>query len=339
MTCFPPLPFERMNEADVREEVIAPLIRELGYRTGTDFDVIREQGLRYPRQYLGRKNASRDPELRGKADYILEVSRRVRWVIEAKAPSAELGSNDFEQAWSYANHPEVRAVYFVVCNGLRTLVFSTSFGPNVPAILDIGYSDFSTGLSEITNILGPASIERDFPDLSMQLSPPLGPGLRSIARIASGVIRYLQSSVNNPALRQLQTFVMDGSLERDEAGCLTAYLKTHAPVREIQEFNESLGFDGFELKSADTVLSVDPLRPTVFTYQASLTFPQGTPLLDITSWKRVVLPIALHCHIEATASGALIGTEFSGIFSSVLSYESVLTERILLDGDFKLRVS
>ena len=64
------------------------------------------RGFAIPVSYLGRKDPSRDPELRGKADYILEVRRRVRWVLEAKAPGVELGENDYEQAWSYANHPE-----------------------------------------------------------------------------------------------------------------------------------------------------------------------------------------------------------------------------------------
>ncbi len=140
MPDFPALPFDRMNEADVREEVISPLIRSLGYRTGTENNVVREQGLRYPRQYLGRKDPARDPGLRGKADYILEVKGRVRWVIEAKAPGVELGPNDSEQAWSYANHPEVRAVYYALCNGWQLSIYSTSHGPNSGALLKIDYS-------------------------------------------------------------------------------------------------------------------------------------------------------------------------------------------------------
>lgn len=53
---FPDYNFEELNETDVREEIIAPLLRELGYRSGTENDVIREQLLKYPRSYLGRKS-------------------------------------------------------------------------------------------------------------------------------------------------------------------------------------------------------------------------------------------------------------------------------------------
>ena len=59
----------------------------------------------------------KDPLLRGKADYILEASGKVRWVIEAKAPDVQIDIDAIEQAWSYASHAEIRAVYFVLSNG------------------------------------------------------------------------------------------------------------------------------------------------------------------------------------------------------------------------------
>src|SRR5262245_61612627 len=122
------LPFERLNETDVREEVIAPLLKSLGYQSGTQNDIIREQNLRYPRVFLGRKKGN-DPPLRGKADYILEVQGRLRWVVEAKPPSSPLGLEEIEQAWTYASHPEIRALYFVVCNGRSLSVYQTANGP------------------------------------------------------------------------------------------------------------------------------------------------------------------------------------------------------------------
>jgi len=71
---------ENLNETDVREQILAPLIRKLGYKSGTENNVIREQFLKYPKLSLGRKN-QKDPLLRGKADYILEAYRKVNWVM------------------------------------------------------------------------------------------------------------------------------------------------------------------------------------------------------------------------------------------------------------------
>jgi hypothetical protein len=75
-----PLKFDELSETNVREEVITAFLRALGYRSGTENNVIREQLLRYARALLGRKNPPKDPPLRGKADDILEVHGAVRWV-------------------------------------------------------------------------------------------------------------------------------------------------------------------------------------------------------------------------------------------------------------------
>jgi hypothetical protein len=105
------------GEADVREEIITPLLHRLGYKAGSRANIIREQPLRYPKEYLGHKKPRRDPPLRGRADYILDVDGLVRWTIEAKAPNALISVDDIEQAYSYARHPEVRAVFFAIING------------------------------------------------------------------------------------------------------------------------------------------------------------------------------------------------------------------------------
>ncbi len=163
---FEPLKFEELNETDIREEVLAPLVRTLGYRSGTSHNVIREQSLRYPRAFLGRKDVKKDPLLRGKADYILEANGKVRWVIEAKAPDVEINIDSIEQAWSYANHAEVRAVYFVLSNGKILQIFQTNQGPNSGPIFSVTYEALEQKLSNIKNILSPEAILRDHPEIA-----------------------------------------------------------------------------------------------------------------------------------------------------------------------------
>jgi hypothetical protein len=41
--------FDTMNETDVRETIVRPLIQRLGYRHGTDANIITEKTLRYER--------------------------------------------------------------------------------------------------------------------------------------------------------------------------------------------------------------------------------------------------------------------------------------------------
>lgn len=316
MPTFPQLAFDQLNEADVREEVIAPLLRELGYRSGSEYDVIREQHLRYPRQFLGRKDLSKDPELRAKSDYILEVKRRVRWVIEAKAPDVPIMHDEIEQAWTYANHAEVRAVYFALCNGRVLKIFQTNLAPDAEPLLTISYEEFSQRYVELCNLLSPQSLLRDFPVREVEVGPPIGPGLRSVVRITNGLIRYDRVNPEIRPLRDLQFLVVGGSVERDEQGKLIAFLTTQAPLRSLQELNERLGLSSFEMESDDTTLSTDLSHPTVFRYMRTITFPAGSELLDILRWEKRVLSVNLRVEIAALAEGVLSNRRFSGRFES-----------------------
>lgn len=75
-----------LNEAGVREEIIAPFLNQLGYASGTNYNILREFPLKYPRIQLGRKKGKKDPLLRGRADYILEVDGSGRLSISTTIP-------------------------------------------------------------------------------------------------------------------------------------------------------------------------------------------------------------------------------------------------------------
>lgn len=339
MAHFPPLPFDRMGESDVREEVLAPLVRMLGYRTGTEFDVIREQSLRYPKIFLGRKNPAKDVELRGKADYILEVAGHARWVLEAKAPGVKIDIDCIEQAWTYANHAEVRAVYFVLCNGLELKVFATQSAPSVGAFLTVTYDALEERLPQLANVLGPTALQRDFPDQLALVGQPLGPGLRAFARVASGTIVYQKSTLPQPMLSQMQIAIVDGAVERDEHGHLLVYLRTQAPLRSFQELNESLGLHGFEMHSNDTEVSLDPHHPTEFVYRRAVTLPEGSESLDTTTWQKVKLPMTMHCEVIARATGYLRDQTFAGRFVSEIRIVNILFPPVVLEGEFNVRLA
>lgn len=339
MPHFPPFPFERMGEADVREEILTPLVRLLGYRTGTEFDVIREQSLRYPKIFLGRKNPSKDAELRGKADYILEVAGHARWVLEAKAPGVAIDIDSIEQAWTYANHGEVRAVYFALCNGVELRVFTTQSAPSVGAFLTIPYDELNERLPQLENVLGPHALQRDFPHQLAMVGRPLGPGLRAFARIASGMIAYQTSTLPQPMLSQMQVAIVDGAIERDENDRLVAYLCTQAPLRSFQELNESLGVHEFEMTSTDAEVSLDPNRPTEFEYRHTVILPEGSESLDMITWQKVKLPVTMHCEVATRAVGYLRDQTFFGRFFSEMRIINIAFPTALLEGEFYVRLA
>jgi hypothetical protein len=341
MSLFPPAPFDRMGEADVREDILAPLVKLLGYRSGTKYDVMREQTLtlRYPKTSLGRKNPAKDIALRGKADYILEVTGHARWILEAKAPGIEIDIDSIEQAWTYANHAEVRAVYFALCNGREFKIFATQTPPSVGALLTVPYEALDKRFAEIDRVLGPVAIKRNFPDQHYPLGRPLGPALRSFARITSGAIAYHRSTTPLPILTEMQITVADGAVERDENGCLIAFLRTQAPFTTIQDLLHGLGLDSFELKSNDTDISLHPDRPTELAYSRAITFPEGAELLDTTNWQKIKLPKPLNCSVTARARGFLESQTFQGNITTRIHYTDTDVPEICLEGKFHIRLT
>lgn len=335
---FMSFPFEEMNEQDVREEIIAPLLRMLGYRSGTENNIVRELPLRYPRVSLGRKSRAKDPELRGKADYLLEVHNRLRWVIEAKAPSSDITEDDVEQAFSYAKHCEVRAVYFALCNGRLLNVYRTDHSPEAGPILSIPYAALDDKLELVSNVLGPVALMRDFPDVEVDYGIPLAPGLRSVARITNGVVRYEKNSVGVFLLNEFQMNIRNGGLQRDEVGHLVAFLKMGGPLRSLEALNDRLGLSRFEMTSTDCKLSLDSRKPTLFVYDNRVILPKGESILDLASGRNIELPVNFVCNVRAEASGTYHDHVFSGVFSTTMQYLGV-EGTVSVSGTFELHLS
>jgi len=334
---FPDYDFQKMNEADVREEIIAPLLRHLGYRSGTKNNVIREQLLSYPNLFLGRKQKN-DPILRGKADYICEADNQVRWVIEAKSPNSDLDQDVKEQSWSYASHPEIRAVYFCLMNGPELKLYQTNRGPEEPPIFECGYEQLKDSLTIIENLLAPNSILRDHPAQEVDSGYPIGPGLRSIVRIVTGSITYYDNSLKFAPLIGLSMSITSGSIERNEAGTLEAYIETRMPFESLQKLNEKLGLHSMKLLSEDSSIGTDPAAPIVFTSTSNYTFPQGEAVLNLMTWEESPFPMNMHIQTNTKVVGCLEGNSFQGEFTASTLYREVHRE-IDINGTFKISLA
>lgn len=156
------------KEDAVREEVIAPMLRKLGYSPSGPNRIVRSRALVHPFVMIG----SQKRRVNIVPDYLLLVDERVALVLDAKGPSEPLlDSHHAEQAYSYAIHPEVRAPLYALCNGRRLVVWDREhFNP----ILDLAFADFEREWGRIERALAPDSLlmpfKRDFlPDLGMSL--------------------------------------------------------------------------------------------------------------------------------------------------------------------------
>lgn len=109
------------KEDSVREEIVSPIIKGLGYSAAKPNQIIRSRKLLHPYVSIG----SQRKEIYIIPDYLMEVEGKPAWILDAKAPSENIvKSAHVEQAYSYAIHSEVRAKYFALCNGREFSLYS-----------------------------------------------------------------------------------------------------------------------------------------------------------------------------------------------------------------------
>lgn len=299
----------KFNETDIREEILSPLLRSLGYRTGGTHSIERERLLKYEHNQLGRKKPT-DPVLKGKVDYVLTAGGRVRWVIEAKAPSVEISWEDIAQAFTYARHPEINAVFYVVCNGHYLNVYQTINVPEAALIRSIAFDQYADpDKKALFGHFDPDSIMRAFPAVYFEPGQPLGEGLRSAERIISGSIRYSTDDQRFKIFSQHIISIVGGDVQRDGKQ-LVARMETRAPIVAIQTVMEQMNLTNIELRCNDQILSTNVEKPSVFTYVGAIIFPAGSTLFDLNSWRDITLPVDLRSSVKWTASGYLIGRKF-----------------------------
>jgi Type I restriction enzyme R protein N terminus (HSDR_N) len=109
------------KEDSVREDIIAPILSELGYRSSGEFRIIRSRSLVHPFVKIGSQKRA----INIVPDYILEINGEIEVVIDAKSPKETLlNSSNAEQIYSYAIHPDVRAKTYSLCNGKEWVIWT-----------------------------------------------------------------------------------------------------------------------------------------------------------------------------------------------------------------------
>lgn len=140
------------QEDSVREEIIVPILKGLGYGIERPYRIIRSKKLLHPFVSIGSatKNIYLVP------DYLLEVHDKNAWILEAKAPNEDiLNTKHVEQAYSYAMHSEIRAPYFALCNGRLFVLYHVS----KPApVLQFDMRLIASYWDNLVKLLGPKTV-------------------------------------------------------------------------------------------------------------------------------------------------------------------------------------
>lgn len=112
------------SEQDVREAIIAPILRAMGYRKESMFSLEHEKTLTIAGKQI-------------RVDYSATLFEEDFWIIEAKKPNVTKGKFGYETLWQalqYAIHPEINAALIVLCDGHALEIFDREQSLEAPVL-------------------------------------------------------------------------------------------------------------------------------------------------------------------------------------------------------------
>ncbi len=214
------------KEDSVREVIILPIIKELGY---SEENIVRSKTLVHP--YLTTGSKKRKVTLI--PDYAIRIENNYAWVLDAKSPTEKvLDADHIEQAYSYASHPEIRSTYFALCNGQEFALFRRE-SSNIPILL-FNMEDINENWDKLKLFLSPNSFhsgkyvvyeptasyssKKDRFDYSLR--PLLGeiPVKKRAVKRHFGVHGYFTKQSWNVVKEYIKNFTNEGDLVLDPFG-------------------------------------------------------------------------------------------------------------------------
>lgn len=154
---FALLDSRHFKEDSVREEIIHPLLKALGYAASGPNCIIRSKGLEHPFLTTGSKKKP----ITLIPDYLLTVNGNFTFVLDAKAPDQEIKTGQsVEQVYSYAVHPEIRVGLFALCNGREFILFAVD---QKEPILYLHLSEITHYWEDLVKYLAPVEAATQLP--------------------------------------------------------------------------------------------------------------------------------------------------------------------------------
>lgn len=141
------------KEDSVREILLVPFLKALGYTPYGHFSITRSPALTHPYVLIGTKKY----RINIFPDYLLKVKNRAVCIIDAKSPGENIrDGKNVEQAYSYAQHPDVRVHVYALFNGRELTVFHVN---RIEPILVVQVKDIESCWLDIVNVIAPMQIE------------------------------------------------------------------------------------------------------------------------------------------------------------------------------------
>jgi len=196
------------KEDSVREEIIVPILKELGYSASGQYKITRSKTLTHPYVYFGTQSR----KISIIPDYHLVVSDSISWILDAKGPSEVIDTGkNVEQAYSYAVHRDIKAQYYALSNGRKFVVFDMY--DNEP-VLSVDIKNLKEDWIKLENLLSPLHLEKPYlksfqPDLGLSLLRQ-GFDSRTVFHFMAVLVAFIVKSNENLYVMNITAVLEDG---------------------------------------------------------------------------------------------------------------------------------
>lgn len=223
---FSLLDSSEFKEDSVREEIVLPVLKALGYAASGHNRIVRSKAVSHPFVMVGakRRNLTNFP------DYLLQAGNRNAWVLDAKSPDEEIkeGKNR-EQTFFYAIHPEIRVRFYALCNGREFIVFDRD---KDEPVLYFHLSEIAQHWTELEALLAPEAFaveaapvgetkderKREFDYASIKPLPEILNVRKQSAKRHFGVHGYFTKQAYSVVQAYIKNFTKPGDVVLDPFG-------------------------------------------------------------------------------------------------------------------------
>ncbi|MGZ4035933.1 MAG: hypothetical protein ACXVPU_08650 [Bacteroidia bacterium] len=194
-TLFGDFDFKILNDKNykedaVREDIVSPILKKLGYSASGENKMLRTIPLTHPFVYIGTQKRV----INIIPDYLLQVKKQNVLILDAKAPNENiLKSKNVEQAFSYAIHRDVRTFHYALCNGKEITVFQIS---KYEPILHIPIQDIDNRWDELYKAISPIALTK--PHI-LNFNPDFGVSMLKFGASPDMNFHFVGAWVNNIA--------------------------------------------------------------------------------------------------------------------------------------------